>query len=400
MADDTEYRQIVYRLLPGTREKARKLAAVAGACRFVWNTMLDQQEQLVAAARLAGAERLPSVSFFTLGKAFIRFRRVMPWLQEMPCAPVRYTLKYQADAWRQYFRRQGGRPQYKRRGHDSVTIPDDVRIRDGKLHFPKIGPMTLRRRGGNPYPDGEPVRAVIKRINGKWYATVCYKVAATERPDNGTVTGLDMNTGQVATSDGEIIHAPDMGRLEARHKRLQRKMSRQRKGSKRRERTRRRHARTIRSIAMKRRNWQHHVSRKLASGTVVVEDLSARGMTRSAKGTVEKPGTRVRQKAGLNRAILATGWSDLRQMLDYKAPHLIAVSPTHTSQTCAECGTADVASRPSQAVFKCAACGHADNADLNAARNIRRRGLAHLHGEGALPPGTPMIRETDQRLAA
>ena len=57
MADDTEYRQIVYRLLPGTREKARRLAALAGACRFVWNAMLDQQKQLDAAARLAEAER-------------------------------------------------------------------------------------------------------------------------------------------------------------------------------------------------------------------------------------------------------------------------------------------------------------------------------------------------------
>ncbi len=125
-------------------------------------------------------------------------------------------------------------------------------------------------------------------------------------------------------------------------------------------------------LAMKRRNWQYHVSRKLAGGTVVVEDLNTRGMTRSAKGTVEEPGTGVRQKAGLNRAILATGWSTLRVMLAYKAPRLIAVNAALTSRTCAECGTADAASRPSQATFKCVACGHADHADLNAARNISR----------------------------
>ena len=260
--------------------------------------------------------------------------------------------------------------------------------------------MALRRRGVNPYPEGKPVRAVIRQIDGKWHVTVCYKVAAVERPDDGTVTGIDMNAGQVATSDGEIMSAPDTGRLEARCKRLQRRMSRQKKGSRRRERARRRHARAMRRMAMKRRNWQHHVSRKLAGGTVVVEDLNTRGMTRSAKGTVEEPGTNVRQKAGLNRAILATGWSGLRAMLGYKAPRLIAVNPAQTSQTCAECGTADAASRPSQATFTCVACGHADNADLNAARNIRRRQEAHLHGEGALPSGTPMIRETDRRLAA
>ncbi len=267
MAQDThEYRQVIYRLLPGSRAKARKLAATAGACRFVWNAMLDQQEQLVVAARLAGADRLPGVSFFT------QLRRVTPWLQEMPFAPVRYALKYQADAWQAFFSGRAGRPRFKRRGDDSVTLPDDIRIRNGMLYVPKIGPMRLRRRGGNSHPEGEPVQAVIKQRCGTWYATVGYRVTAVERPDDGTVTGLDMNAGQVADSNGHIHHAPDTRRL-----------------------------------AMSRRNWQHHVSRALAGGTVVIEDLNTKAMTRSAKGMVEHPGTNVKAKAGLNREILATG---------------------------------------------------------------------------------------------
>jgi putative transposase len=39
----------------------------------------------------------------------------------------------------------------------------------------------------------------------------------------------------------------------------------------------------------------------------VIEGLKTSRMTRSAKGTVFKPGTAVRQKASLNRAILAKG---------------------------------------------------------------------------------------------
>ncbi len=73
------------------------------------------------------------------------------------------------------------------------------------------------------------------------------------------------------------------------------------RGSRRRERTRRRLARTQR-----RRDWQHQVSRSLAGGTVVVEALRTRAMTASAKGTRAAPGRNVRQKAGLNRGILAT----------------------------------------------------------------------------------------------
>ena len=400
--DGVEHRQIVYRVLFVRPAAARRLAAVAGACRFVWNEMLDQQAQLHDMARMCGAPP-PAPTFFTLGKAFTQLRRATPWLQAMPYAPVRYTLKYQADAWRRFFRGEAGRPRFKKRGRDSVTIPQDVRIRDGKLWFPRIGWLRLRRRGGNPYPNAEPVQAVLRRVNGKWMAIVCYAVAAPARPDDGTVTGVDMNVGQVAVSDScstHIVHAPDSRRLEARKRRYQRRLARQRRGSKRRERLRRRLARTQRRIAQQRRDWQHQVSRSLAGGTVVVEALRTRAMTASAKGTVAAPGWHVRQKAGLNRGILATGWGGLRTMLAYKAPRLVAVDPAHTSRTCAACGHVDAASRRTEASFECVACGHADHADLNAARNIRRRGLALLHGEGRSHSATPVTRETDRTLAA
>ncbi len=74
---------------------------------------------------------------------------------------------------------------------------------------------------------------------------------------------------------------------------------------------------------MKRCNRQHHVSRKLAGGTVVVEGPKTANMTRSAKGTVEHPGTNVKARSGLNRGILATGRGELRTMLACKAPRLV-----------------------------------------------------------------------------
>lgn len=41
---------------------------------------------------------------------------------------------------------------------------------------------------------------------------------------------------------------------------------------------------------------------------IYVEDLQVSNMSKSAKGTVEAPGTNVAQKSGLNRAILDQGW--------------------------------------------------------------------------------------------
>ncbi|RYG85567.1 MAG: transposase, partial [Alphaproteobacteria bacterium] len=124
-------------------------------------------------------------------------------------------------------------------------------------------------------------------------------------------------------------------------------------------------------------------------GVVAIEDLNIKAMTASAKGSVEQPGRGVRQKAGLNRSILAQGWGIFEQMLDYKLEgtggRLVYVPAPYTSQTCAECGVVDARSRESQAVFRCVACGHSDHADTNAARNIQRGSTAFVEVGHSLP---------------
>jgi putative transposase len=64
---------------------------------------------------------------------------------------------------------------------------------------------------------------------------------------------------------------------------------------------------------------------------VCIEDLQVQNMTRSAAGTLEHPGRRVRGKSGLNRSILDHGWGEFRRQLEYKLKWnggiLIAVAP-------------------------------------------------------------------------
>ena len=99
-------------------------------------------------------------------------------------------------------------------------------------------------------------------------------------------------------------------------------------------------------------------------------------MTASPRGTTEEPGANVRQKSGLNRVILRTGWAALGQMLDPEAAEVIEINLSYTSQTCTSCGVIDADSHRTQAEASCAcvARGHAQNADLNAARNILASG--------------------------
>ena len=387
------HRGITYRLVPGTKARAMPLVCLAGATRYVWNEMLAYQLQLYEVHLMHNAKS-PSTSFFTLGKYFTALRAENPWLQELSFAVVRYTLKYQSDAWSQYFKGVRGRPKFKgKRGDDSFTIPEKVKLRTDHIYIPKVGWTVIR--GHNPYPDAKPINATIRQFGKKWYCTITYDVALPEPEDNGLAIGMDRNVGQVTTSTGDIIPLPDLVRLEGRKKRYQRMMARRQKGSNRRKKARYLCAKTQQKIAHKRKDWCHQVSRVCAdtASEIVVEDLNTAGMTKSAKGTVAEPGTNVKQKAGLNREILKSGWGQLETYLGYKAHTLTRVPAHHTSQKCNQCGYIDKDNRRTQAQFKCVSCGHSGNADINAALNILAFGIGASGRGGALALATPRSRQ-------
>ena len=114
------------RLLPETRSKHQKLMQLTGACIWVWNRMLAQNEQdYWYHERLPWLVDPPSTTFFSLGRQFTKLRGRTDWLRELPFSPVRHVLKHQADAWQRYFKGQGGRPQFKSKYQDRSVFRDD-----------------------------------------------------------------------------------------------------------------------------------------------------------------------------------------------------------------------------------------------------------------------------------
>jgi putative transposase len=103
-------------------------------------------------------------------------------------------------------------------------------------------------------------------------------------------------------------------------------------------------------------------------------------MTRSARGTLDSPGSNVRQKAALNRSILDRAWGALQTRTEQKArkagAQVLYVPAAHSSQECPACHTTDPASRLSRGRFVCTSCGHAGHADVKAAITILERSLA------------------------
>jgi putative transposase len=227
---------------------------------------------------------------------------------------------------------------------------------------------------------------------GRWHIAFAAIPDPLPAPGNGEVVGIDRGViTSAALSTGELMRVPGLtGPERKRILRLERKLARARRGSNRRRRVRHAIARLKARETDKRKDWAEKTSTRLARefDVIRVEDLNVRGMTRSAKGTSDRPGRNVRAKAGLNREILRSGWGLLVRRLEDKAVGRVEkIKPAYTSQRCSACGHVDGKSRESQARFVCTACGFACNADVNAARNIAAgHAVTARGGNGAARP--------------
>lgn len=222
-------------------------------------------------------------------------------------------------------------------------------------------------------------------------------VPARAHTFTGATVGLDVGVVRtIATSDSNFFDQPKTDELDRKIKKHQKSLARKRRinnptGQKGWAPTRAyANKRNLLSAAHQARNnrlgdWRHKITRHLVDtyDVIAYESLNVKGMTRSAKGTVAEPGKNVRQKAGLNRSLASSAFGTLRTMLEYKAEAAgvlaIPVPPRNTSLECSKCHAEPrKENRKSQAVFSCLDCGYTTNADLNAAENIRQRGIARL----------------------
>ncbi|WP_392958611.1 RNA-guided endonuclease InsQ/TnpB family protein [Streptomyces sp. LN245] len=219
--------------------------------------------------------------------------------------------------------------------------------------------------------------------NGRWHIAFAVIPAPVAAPDMGEVIGIDRGVNiTAALSDGRKLNCPQLTVKEhAQVRKHQRRAARAPKASEQKSAEYAKAARLKAREADRRKDWCEKTSTMLARtfSRVRFEKLDIKNMTRSARGSTEQPGRQVRQKAGLNRAILAQGWGLLRRRTGHKAPGRVEDVPApYTSLRCSACGWIDKNSRKSQAEFVCAFCGFTCNADTNAAVNVAA-------GQGGIP---------------
>lgn len=368
------------RLYP-TKAQKEAIAFQFGACRYIYNRSLALRKEVY---KRYGE----TLSAHDLIKRIAVIKARHPWLENADSQALQQSVRHMAEAYKHFFRRvkKGDTPGFprfksKHQARQSYQYPQRVKIGSGKVYLPKVG--WVKAKGFRPEYTGKIKTVTISTEAYQYHAAILIDdgVETVKQSHNGQTVGLDMGVAAVvADSEGSLVDPVDFERELVKLRKCHQRLSRKQKGSNNRFKAKMRLAKQHLRIANIRKDFLHKLSARYSENqAVVVEALKVKHMTKSVKGTEEMPGKNVRAKSGLNRSILKNGWVMFFKMLDYKTAQkggrLVKVSPRYTSQACNACGHVSKKNRKSQSRFECEACGHTDNADVNAAKNIKVRGM-------------------------
>jgi putative transposase len=392
-ADAAVKRAYKFRLRP-TRKQEAALSACLEDTRQLYNAALEERREAWRMGR-------HKVTFYSQDAQLKQIRADDPerygrWAFTCERAAVRRLDR----AFQDFFDRvkagkKPGYPRFKGRGWwDSIEWPEKNGARWDSVQHPTVTRVYLRSIGHvrvhqHRAIKGQVKTIIAKREGGRWYVVLsCDDVPADPLEPTGSPVGIDMGVASFLTaSDG--MHVPNPRHLAATAGRLaaaQRDLARKKRGSSRRRKAAAKVAGLHGKVRRQRLDHAHQTALALvrAHDLIVHEDLKIGNMTARPKPRTDGNGGHepngAAAKAGLNKSIHDAGWGIFLRVLSAKAEsarrHVIAVDPRHTSQRCAECGHVAAGNRVSQEAFRCLACGHQAHADVNAARNILRAGLA------------------------
>lgn len=357
-----------FKLMPNGQQK-KDMASFAGACRFVFNKALELQIN-----NHKNGEKF--IGYNSLAKNLTNWRNSIetPWLKDAPFHPLQQALKDLEKSYKNFFAKRADFPKFKRKDNgSSFRFPDAKQfVIDGKndrIKLPKLG--WIRFKNSRDIL-GKPKNITISQSGGSWFFSVQTEREVSEPvPKSTSAVGIDVGITRFLTkSDGSFV-APlsSFKSHELKLAKYQRRMSRKVKFSKNWKKAKEKVQKVHMDIANARRDFLHKTSTTISKNhaLVCIEDLKIRNMSRSSKGTIEKPGKNVRQKSGLNRSILDQGWGEFRRQLEYKMRWngglLLSVPAHYTSQECPECHHVSSDNRKTQALFLCISCGFKGNAD-------------------------------------
>lgn len=378
-----------------------------GQTRWLYNHGLAKIKALSKEDRDNGVR----VNATTLCKDLTTLRKEHDWLRDGATAVQQQAFRDLDRAMRNFFDKRAGFPVFKRKFVRDGFYIRDLKVRKysrryGAVFVPKAGWVKFRlTRPFSEIQQATSARVTIR--NNEWYVSFTTPPPERKEPVNDTVVGIDRGvvvTAMTSDGDGYLISGLSPKQHE-RFENLQRVLATQKKGSNRRKRTLRKLARLRAAENHRRKDWVEKTTTELSRkyGHAVIEDLRVTNMVRRPEKRPDGNGgylpNGASAKRGLGRSIHGSRWGEFATRLEHKM-NVVRVPAFNSSRECHKCGFTDKDNRPSQAVFSCRSCGETLNADLNAARVIRCRGLAQLgpgtQGDWTKQTDTVSDKESEQ----
>jgi putative transposase len=360
-----------YRIYPIDQQQ-RSLARLFGCVRVVWNDALGLCKQ---------SEELPKNG--DLQKICItqaKHLKERAWLGKVSAIALQQSIADLGVAYKNFFdslkgKRKGqkvGSPKFKKKDNRQSArfTRGGFKIKGNKVYLAKIG--NLKTLWSRPLPAEPSSVTVIKDRANRYFLSFVVEVIPEIKPAINPSVGIDLGIKTFAVlSTGEKVDSPDYSKLDKKIRRFQRRLAKRVKGSKRREVMRLKVALLKAKEQDTRKDFLHKLSTRVVNDNQVIalEDLNVSGMVKNRK---------------LSRAISQARWREFRTLVENKSTKLgtefVVISRWEpTSQVCSECGYQWGKLDLSVRELVCLNCGTHHDRDGNAAKNIQKVGVGHIH---------------------
>ena len=329
-----------YRIYP-TKEDKILLAKHFGCCRFLYNYFLSYRKDEY--------EKGNKVSYIVTQRELTKMKALeqYSWLNEVSSQSLQMAIQQLDDAYKRFFRKEGGYPNYKSKhsSEQSCSFPQNVRLDGNRVYLPKFVKNGIKVNIHRELPEGASIKqATITKKNSKYYIAISFDDnMPTPKPVVAKSSiGLDVGINSlIATSKDVKIENPRYTNKYAR----------------------------LLKLASRHLSRKQH-SRKKGDNT----PKSKRYLKQQAKVA------KIHEKIANSRSDYIHKTTNERRQLEYKCERkgkiLIKVDRwLPSSQTCSSCLSPTGKKLLNVRKFTCPVCGTMHDRDINAAKNIEHFGL-------------------------
>ena len=373
-----QYNTIKVRLYPNT-EQEELFQKTFDCCRYIWNQMLSDHEEFYCAT---DKHFIPTPA---------KYKNEAPFLKEVDNQALIQEHNQLSQAFRNFFRNPAafGYPRFKRKKDDRDSFSacnhvmgnsETIYITRNAVRMTKAGLVraTFPRR---PRSGWKLTRITVERTKtGKYYGYLLFAcpVCPPEpvKPTAERTIGLKYDLAHFYVTDDGLTADPPHWLRQSQEKAaaVQKKLCRLQPGSKNYQELVQKYRLLHEHTANQRRDFLHKESRRIANAwdAVCIRDDSLKAISEELGGS----------------AVRDTGFGMFRELLRYKlerqGKQLIEVGRfVPTTRVCSACGAVNESLPPRSRRWACPVCGAVHGRGVNAAANIKARGLAQYQAAEA-----------------